>query len=161
TPDETYEVEVPLLATAHRFYSRHRLRLMIAAADFQNAWPTPSPHTLSVHCGASPAGNVRASRLELPLAGRRHALPEPVFKPSEFPPLPPEQIPTPQYTVARDLIQQTMTVSIQTQSGIGINRSDYVIAIDRPAEASIRSEYDYPLERPGMAIRVRSQCVTR
>ena len=31
----------------------------------------------------------------------------------------------------------------------------------RPAEAVVRAEYEYPMERAGMAILVRAQCVTR
>src|SRR5262249_55273626 len=50
-PGRVYEVRVPLLAAASRFRPGHRLRLMIACADFQNAWPTPLPHTLTVHHG--------------------------------------------------------------------------------------------------------------
>jgi hypothetical protein len=53
------------------------------------------------------------------------------------------------------------TVSIRTLSGIGINRSTYTVQINRPAEAFVESEYEYPLDRPGLSIRVRSHCVTR
>jgi hypothetical protein len=160
TPGEIYGIRVPMLAAAYRFLAGHRLRLMIAAADFQNAWPTPLPHTLSVYYGTAVSGAC-LSQLELPLAGQRDALPTPIFQPSEFPPLPPEQIPTPQYTVTRDLIKQTMAVNIETQSGIGVNHSHYTVSITRPSEATVRAEYEYPLDRPGMAIRVRAQCVTR
>lgn len=154
---DVYEVQVPLLATAHRFRRGHRLRLMIAAADFLNEWPTPTPHTLSIH-----RGGATPSQLILPVAGKRNpALPEPQFLPSDFPPLPPDQIPTPDYSVRRDLIKQTATVEIRTQSGIGVNRSQYTINIRKPAEAVIKSEYDYTLDRPGQAIFVQSQVVTR
>jgi predicted acyl esterase len=156
-PGQVYEVRVPLLATAYRLRPRHRLRLLIAAADFQNAWPAPRPHTLTVHHGEG-----RPSRLDLPLAAPRPGpLPAPCFRPSEFPPLPPEQIPTPEYRVSRDLIQNTLTVHIKTQSGIGINRSADAVSIDRPAEAVVQSEFEYPLDRPGLSIRVQSHCVTR
>jgi hypothetical protein len=129
---------------------------MIACADFQNEWPTPLPHTLTIgHGQGSP------SRIELPLAGQREPAAVPRFLPSEFPPLPPDQIPTPDYSITRDLIKNTVTVNIRTLSGIGVNRSQYTVNVNRPAEAVVRSEFEYPLERPGMSILVRSQCVTR
>jgi predicted acyl esterase len=156
-PGKVYEVRVPLLAAGYRFRPGHRLRVLVAAADFQNAWPTPLPHTLTVHHGPG-----HPSRIVLPLAGPQDPpLPEPSFRASDFPPLPPDQVPTPQYGVDRDLIGQTMTVSYTTRSGIGINRSRYTVRINRPAEAVVVSEFDYPLERPGLAVLVHSQCVTR
>lgn len=156
-PGEVYTVEVPLLATAHRLRVGHRLRLMIAGADFLNEWPTPLPHTLSIHRGGR-----TPSLLRLPVAGKRDsALPEPRFLPSDFPPLTLDQIPTPDYGVRRDLIKQAATVDIRTQSGIGVNRSQYTVNIRKPAEAVIRSDYEYTLDRPGHAILVRSQCVIR
>jgi hypothetical protein len=156
-PGEIYAVDVPLQAMAYRFRPGHRLRLMIAAADFQNAWPTPLPHTLTVYHDPD-----RASCIELPLAGApAPAQSAPHFLPSDFPPLPPDQIPTPEYSVTRDLIQNAVTVAIRTLSGIGVNRSHYTVPITRPAEASVSSEFEYPLDRPGLSIRVRAQCVTR
>jgi hypothetical protein len=88
-------------------------------------------------------------------------LPPPHFLPSEFPPLPPDQIPTPEYTLTRDLIQSAVTTEIRTQSGIGVNTSRYTVHVNRPAEAVIRSEFEYPMDREGLSIRVRSHCVTR
>jgi predicted acyl esterase len=156
-PGTGYEMNVPLQAIAYRFRAGHRLRVMIACADFQNTWPTPLPHTLTIRY--SPA---LPSRIELPLAGARDpSVPAPRFLPSDFPPLPPDQIPTPDYSISRDLIRNTVTVHIRTLSGIGTNRSRYTVNVNRPAEAVVQSEYEYPMERPGMSIRVRSQCVTR
>jgi hypothetical protein len=156
-PGRVYEVTVPLLAIAYRFLPGHRSRLMIAAADFMNAWPTPTLHTLTLYTGGD-----RASHVEWPVAGPCDlTLREPEFLPSDVPPLPPDQIPTPDYSVTRDFIRQTMTVTIRTQSGISTNQSSYTVSINRPAEAVVRSEYEYPMERSGMAILVRAQCVTR
>jgi hypothetical protein len=156
-PGRIYEIRVPLLAAAYHFRPGHRLRLMLAAADFQNAWPSPLPHTLTVHYGPH-----HPSQIVLPMVSRSGPpLPAPRFLPSDFPPLPPEQIPTPQYAITRDLIRQTATVSYTTRSGIGVNRSNYTISLNRPAEAMITSEFEYPLERPGLSILVRSQCITR
>jgi predicted acyl esterase len=156
-PGQVYEVRVPFLACAWRVRPGHRLRLMIAAADLQNAWPSPLPHTLTVHVGPE-----HPSRLCLPFAGPEEPpLPEPHFLASDFPPLPPDQVPTPSYGVHRDLVGQTATVSYTTQSGIGINRSSFTVNVRRPAEAAVKSEFEYPLDRPGLSIRVCSQCTTR
>jgi hypothetical protein len=88
-------------------------------------------------------------------------VPAPHFLPSDFPPLPPDQIPTPDYSISRDLIKDAVTVSIRTLSGIGVNRSSYTVHVRRPADAVVQSEFEYPMDRPGMSIRVRAQCVTR
>jgi hypothetical protein len=92
---------------------------------------------------------------------RRAELPVPQFLPSDFPPLPPDQIPTPTYQVTRDLVRNAMTVEIKTQSGIGVNRSRYTVHVDRPADAAVHSEFEYPLRREGMDILVHAHCVTR
>ena len=157
SPGEIYEIELPLLAIAYRFRAGHRLRLMIAAADFQNAWPTPLPHALTVYMSPQ-----QPSQIVLPLAGKnRRPLPAPEFRPSDFAPLPPEEIPTPDYCVTRDLIRNRVKVEIRTQSGVGVNRSSFTVDVDRPAVAEILSDYEYPMDRPGVSIRVRSQCTTR
>src|SRR5262249_1531463 len=117
----------------------------------------PLPHVMTVHHGPR-----HPSRIELPLAGRRDpALPAPHFLVSDFPPLPPDQVPTPDYGVCRDLVKNAVTVSIRTLSGVGINHSHFTVHVARPADAVVRSEFEYPLDRPGLSIRVRSQCVTR
>jgi predicted acyl esterase len=156
-PGRVYPVGVPLLAAAYRFRPGHRLRLMVAAADFQNAWPTPTPHTLTLYHSREHPG-----RITLPVAGRAaSSLPQPHFLPSEFPPLPPGEIPTPEYGIARDLVRQTARVAYRTASGIGINGSRYTVSLERPAEAAVESDFEYPLDRPGLSVRVRSHCLTR
>lgn len=158
-PGEIYPLRVPLQATAYRLRPGHRLRIMIAAADFQNAWPTPTPHYLTIHFGLR-------RRFGVVLPGMQGNPPvselrPPEFRPSDFPPLPPEQIPTPDYRIERDLVRRTTTVAYTTRSGVGINSSRYTISLDSPAEASIVSDFEYPLNRPGVSVRVRSQCETR
>ncbi len=155
-PGKVYDIRLPLLAAAYHFRPGHRLRLMLATADFQNAWPTPAAHVLTLHHGPD-----QASRLELPWDDASTLLPEPHFLPSEFPPDPPDRVPTPAYAIERDLVRRTTSVRYTTRSGIGINRSEYTVSLDRPAEAVVQSEFDYPLERPGLSIHVQSHCVTR
>jgi hypothetical protein len=153
-PGDVYEIDLPLLAAAYRFRPGHRMRMMIAAADFQNAWPTPVPHTLSVHRGAT-----TPSQVVLPL-GHVRSDDSPVFRASDFLPLPQSEIPTPQYQIIRDLVRSTVTVEIRTLSGIGVNRSRYTVDVNRPAFASVESEFEYRMDKTGMAILVHAQCVT-
>jgi predicted acyl esterase len=155
-PGAVYRVRVPLLATAYRVAAGHRLRVMIAAADFQNSWPTPTAHELTFY--STPE---EPFELLLPVSGEARSDPTaPEFRASDFPPLPPDQIPTPEYRIERDLVQRTTTVVYSTRSGVGINDSRYIVSLDRPAEASIESSFEYPLDRPGVSVRVRSRCVT-
>jgi predicted acyl esterase len=155
-PAQVYEIRLPLLAAAYRFRQGHRIRLMVAAADFQNAWPTPLPHTLTLHSGPA-----HRSRIEIPLAGEPASEGAPVFLSSEFPPLPPDQIPSPEYQITRDLVRRTIEASYRTRSGIGVNGCRYIVSIDRPAEAWVDSDFEYPMDRPGLSVRVRSRCLTR
>jgi predicted acyl esterase len=154
-PGGIYEIRLPLLLAGYRFAAGHRLRVMVAAADFQNAWPSPQPHTLTLFHGEE-----HPSALSLPLAGTP-SLVAPRFLPSDFPPTPPEQLNLPEYALTRDLVRRTVEVTYRTLSGIGINRSRYTVSLDRPAEAAIESDYEYPMDRPGFSARVRSHCLTR
>src|SRR6185369_9216043 len=146
---------VPLQAIAYRLTWDH-LRVIISCADFQNEWPTPFPHRLTVH-----SGKECPSRIELPIREPRSAQPFYQLLPSDFPPLPPDEIPTPDYNVTRDLIKNAITVNIRTISGIGVNRSQFTVHVDHPADAVVKSEYEYPMERTGKSIRVQARCVTR
>ncbi len=62
--------------------------------------------------------------------------------------------------MTRDLVQNSVATSICTQSGCGVNRSEFTVFVDRPAKAEVRSEFDYPLERPEMSLLVQARCVT-
>jgi len=158
-PGEVYPVRLSLLAAAYRLRPGHRFRLMLAAADFQNAWPTPQPHHLTVHYGSK-----RAVRLSLPRVFEEHsasALTEPHFQPSYFPPLPPADIPVPEYRIEHDLVRRATAVAYSTRSGVGTNESRYTVSLNTPADASVVSSFEYPFDRPGVAVRVHSHCVTR
>jgi len=159
TPGAVYQIQVPLQAIAYRLRPGHRFRLMLAAADFQNSWPTPAPHTFTVHFGLQ-----RTVAITLPLMvgdAPTSTLSTPEFHPSDFAPLPPDQIPTPEYRIEHDLVRRTTTIAYSTRSGVGINDSRYTVSLDTPAEASIVSSFEYPFDRPGLHVRVHSHCVTR
>nr|WP_026246480.1 CocE/NonD family hydrolase [Streptomyces sp. SID8379] len=53
----TYDVTVPLLATAHAFAPGHRVRVAVSASYWPLAWPSPEPVTVTVH--PSPTSELR------------------------------------------------------------------------------------------------------
>ena len=154
-PGCVYAVEPALQATAYRFEAGHRVRLMLAAADVLNAWPTPE-----LHAAAILRGGAYASRLDLPVVGPSD-LPEPAYLPSDFEPLPTAELPTPDYEVRRDLIRGILTCSYRTPSGAGVNRSRYQVDLQRPAQAEVDSDFTYDIDRDGWRCSVHARCVTR
>src|SRR6185437_11829305 len=73
-----YELRIPLRDCAYRIDPGHRLRLAIASAEFQNAWPTGAPAINTVH-----RGDAHPSCIVLPLARPdQEPLPPPDFAPS-------------------------------------------------------------------------------
>lgn len=154
-PDKVYRVRIPLQATAYRLQAGHRLRLMIAPADFQNVWPSPEPHTLTIHHGGE-----NSSTLELPWVGPS-ALPAPDFRPSDFTSTLPSRTTAPKFGIEHDLIAQTTSVRINAAAGAGGNRSVYTVSLERPAEAVVESEFELPYERKGFSFVVKSKCTTR
>ena len=154
-PGRVYTVELALQATAYRFEAGHRLRLMLAAADVLNAWPTPE-----LHASAILHGGLHTSWLELPVVGPSD-LPPPAYLPSGFEPLPMAELPTPDYEVRRDLIRGTLTCSYRTQSGAGVNRSRYQVDLQQPAQAEVDSDFTYDIDREGSRCSVHARCVTR
>jgi putative CocE/NonD family hydrolase len=138
-----------LQATAHRLHEGHRLRLMLAAADFQNYWPTPFPHMITLN----------HVWLRLPVSELTSS--EPRFLASDFPPTPPEQMNLPEYSITHDLVADALETRIVTKAGCGVNRSRYRIHRRDPANAVVESEYEYPLDREGFSALVKSRCETR
>lgn len=77
-PGMVYEVDVPLKVASWVFKPGHSIRLSIATSDFPTVWPTPFPHTLTLHHGGA-----RPSRITLPVVGEPDAeLPRPRFEPA-------------------------------------------------------------------------------
>jgi len=155
-PGETYELEVELLACAYRFGAGHRIRVSICGADFQNAWPTPKPYTSTVH--RSPD---EPSRLLLPVApalsGPR---PAPNLEPSPFPLPKRDGMPKPEYSITRDVANDTVTVAYETGSGVGVNRSRFTVSRSDPARAVVESSYTMEVGQHGGAITIETQTVT-
>src|SRR5207244_4832544 len=88
------------------FPAGHRLRVDVASADFQNAWPTAKAATNSVY-----RGGARASHVILPVAPAQNPkLPAPDMKASPRLPPKPDEFGTAEHKISRDLVNQTVTV---------------------------------------------------
>ena len=68
-PGEIYELRIDMKYVSYLFEKGHRIRLSVAGADFQNAWPTPLPAVNSLHCGRD-----YPSRVVLPLTPARKSV---------------------------------------------------------------------------------------
>jgi predicted acyl esterase len=161
-PGTVYELTIDLKYMAYVFPAGHRIRLDVASADFQNAWPVGKAAVNTVHRG----GNY-ASRLVLPVTPvQLPALPPPDLHPSAHVPPKPEDFGTSEHTITRDLVNQTVTVNLvkttQSKSADGLTaslrdiRSSYTVSRTRPADATIRATMTYDIQRPEGKIHVQA-----
>ncbi|MBI3923641.1 MAG: CocE/NonD family hydrolase [Armatimonadetes bacterium] len=155
-PGRIYELEIPMLSVAYKFRAGHRIRVSIASADFQNAWPVSESGVNSVYrCSRHP------SRVVLPVTPvPSPGHPEPDVQPCPHPLPARETIPKPDYAITHDLVNQTVTMSYTCRIGAGINQSSFTVSATKPAEAVVKSSYDYTIARPDSVIKVDTHCVT-
>jgi putative CocE/NonD family hydrolase len=158
-PGRIYEIRVELKYVAYLFEAGHRIRVTVAGADFQNAWPTAKSAVHTVHRGGG-----QASHIVLPFVPDQNpVLPAPDFRQSPNPAPRLEGVPKPRHTVTHDLIEQTTTASFEsapTSPPTGINRSSFTVSQADPAQAVIRSSCEYAVSRPEGDIRVNAHCLT-
>ncbi len=158
-PGRKYELRFELKHAAYQFEAGHRIRVTIAGADFQNAWPTAKRAVNSIYRGGD-----SASYIELPIAGpQESSFPKPDFKSSPHPLPAFEALPKPFYTVSHDLINQKTTAyfkTVPTSPPSGINESSYTVSNLNPAEVTIDSHCEYAMARAGSEIKVDAHCLT-
>lgn len=149
---ETYEIKIDLQSISHIFPAGHRIRVSVSSADFQNAWPTPTPALNSLLRSMD-----FPSRIVLPIVPPRASpLPEPQLLPS------PNTLPATfaqqghEYSITYDLLNQKTTLS----AGSGLNRTTYTVSDLTPAEAVIRSTYEYTVLQVEGEIKVLASTVT-
>ncbi|MHB0935090.1 MAG: CocE/NonD family hydrolase [Armatimonadota bacterium] len=149
-PGEAYDVEVELLSCAYRFAPGHRVRVMIAGADFLNVWPLPHPFTCEIMHG---------SCLVLPVVPPQSpALPAPALGESPYPLPARESLPEPAVTITRDLVSGTQSLYYATQYGRGKDHTArYTVDPDDPARVTLHSTADFHYEYPGRAFDVSAQ----
>ena len=155
-PGQVYELKFELKSTAYFFEKGHRIRVDVTSSDFQHAWPTGKPAVNAVYRDAK-----HPSHLMLPvIPARNPTLPAPEFKPSPHPDPKLSDVPRPEHSVTHDLVNQTVTTSFASPSGTpvrGVNRSSFTVSQKDPADAVIRSSYEFPLPLPGSDVNVSAQ----
>jgi hypothetical protein len=152
-PGEVYELKIPMKSMAYIFPAGHRIRVDVASADFQNAWPVSKAAVNAVH-----RSRAHPSRLILPVAPEQNPkLPAPDLKPSPNPLPAPETVKKPEYTVTYDLINQT--VSVRTATG-PTGSTTFTVSPKNPADAVLRATQDFVVSKPDMQVKVETQCVT-
>ena len=158
-PGKVYELQVPLKAMSYVFEAGHRIRVAIASADIQNAWPTSKNALNAVH-----RGQRYPSRVILPVVPVQHPeLPEPDLK--RLPNADSKILHKPsEYTITRDLANQTTTVRLGKKTG-GPNeklmlQSSFTTSSLNPANASLKADATYTVVYPGMEISVEANEVT-
>ena len=156
-PGQRYELDVRLQACAYRFKAGHRIRLAVAGADFQNAWPTPQAGVHTVHRGPS-----CPSRLILPVVPARvPALASPDLRasPAAVPAL--ETMEPPRYDIVRDPTADIVTVDYETACGSGVNAARTIVSGNDPARTTIEARCDMaPIPTPLGQVTVRAECTT-
>jgi putative CocE/NonD family hydrolase len=168
-PGQVYELKIDLKFVAYIVPAGHWLRLSVASADLQNAWPCASPAVHTLHRGTK-----FPSRVILPLApADAPKLPPPALTPS------PHREPTDSdyggssHKIMHDLVNETVTVELERISGILPNtgatrapfgettsrreaRSRYTVSRKNPAGTHLTAEHVYTLSRPEGDIRIEA-----
>ena len=160
-PGEIYELRIDMKYVSYLFEKGHRIRLSVAGADFQNAWPTPLPAVNSLHCGRD-----HPSRVVLPLTpARSRSLPEPAFEPSPRPPATMEDLPPNRHEITHDHVAGTVTAELardSTGSAVpGRAWSRYTVSPKNPAATVLKAGYMYEPPHPEKRIVVEAKEVLR
>jgi hypothetical protein len=156
-PGTVYALHVPLKHCAYAIEPGHRLRVSIASAEFQNAWPTGEAARNTVYLGGG-----RASHIVLPVAPiEGSTLPVPAFAPSPHPLPKAEALARPEYGIHLDLVNDTVTCELRTQPGGRMrNHSRYTVSNRNPAQTVIASSTTHVAVHPTLDIRVEADCRT-
>jgi hypothetical protein len=157
-PGQIYELRFSLKHAAYALDQGHRLRVAIASADFQNAWPTGKPARNMIHCGGT-----HASHVLLPIASAPSPLPEPKFAESPHPLPPLAAVAKPEYSLHFDLVNDTVTSEFASPPSVpptGVNHSRFTVSNRNPARASIESRTTYTAPHPTLDIHIAATCQT-
>ncbi len=153
-PGTVYELPIDLKYMAYVFPAGHRVRVEVASADFQNAWPTAKAAINTVYRGGR-----HASYVVFPVAPAQHPkLPPPDITPSPRMPPKPDEFGRAEHKITHDLVNQTVTVNlVKTSSGKAAFgqaestrdiRSTYTVSEKNPADATLKSIHRYSIKRP-------------
>jgi predicted acyl esterase len=156
-PGRIYTLRVPLRHCAYQVAAGHRLRVAIANAEFQNAWPTGQPAVNTVYFGGS-----NASHIVLPVAP---ADPQPLAAPrlADSPHAAPAQdtLAPPTYRLEVDLVKDTVSCVLQpADAGRTSGQSRYTVSNRDPANTVISASATHAAVHPTLDIRIEATCQT-
>ena len=152
-PGQIYELRFPLRHCAYALTPGNRLRVAVASAEFQNAWPTGVPARNTVFWGPRhPSGVV------LPIADSNRATPPPRFEDSPIAAL--RGAPAPTYAIHHDLVADTVICEIANVDQNEHNVSRYTVSNLDPAATVIESSCRYRPQRAGKATQIDASCRT-
>jgi hypothetical protein len=156
-PGDIYELRFPLKHCAYAIAPSHRLRVAIASAEFQNAWPTGQSARNTIYRGGQ-----RASCITLPIAPpNAHPLPTPVFAASPHATPPADEHAQPIYAFHLDLVNDTVTCELRApEGGRTTNLSRYTVSNREPAHTVIDASATHMAVHPTLDIRVDAACQT-
>ncbi|RUV68129.1 CocE/NonD family hydrolase [Mesorhizobium sp. M5C.F.Cr.IN.023.01.1.1] len=157
-PNKVMKTEFTLRHCAYRIERGHRVRVAIASASFQNAWPTGQAAYNTIHRGPR-----NPSRILLPIAGKgQEGLSPPDFLEPANPQLAPQSIAIPTYALHHDLIGDSVTCELAAGdiTNGGYNRSTYTISNRDPANTIIEAKCLYRPQHPSTDIQVEANCRT-
>lgn len=160
-PGAPVRVEVELDATSWVWEPGHRVRLVVAGADFPSSWPPPAAGSLTVDRGAS--------ALVLPtLVGPCPIEEPPVFAPGEPEPHRPERV---AWEVVEDVVGRERRVRIDHGGvrGAGARglelldryRGEIAVSIDDPGRARASGVVRYELAWPQVRVATESRGTLR
>ena len=156
-PGQVYALRIPLRHCAYRIEAGHRLRVAIASAEFQNAWPTGEAAINTIYRGSE-----LASHIVLPVAPVDLApLPPPEFAPSPHALPAAGSLARPDYRFEFDLVDDTVSCALRApEGGRTGNRSRYTVSNRDPARTVIASSATHVAVHQTLDIRVEATCQT-
>jgi predicted acyl esterase len=156
-PGQIYALRIPLRHCAYTIQAGHRLRIAIASAEFQNAWPTGQHAINTIFRGGD-----HASHIMLPIAPRdAHPLAPPEFAAPPHPLPAAESLARPVYTFELDLVNDTVTCALRApEGGRTSNHSRYTVSNRDPALTTIIGRATHTAVHPTLDIRVEANCQT-
>jgi uncharacterized protein len=147
----------PLKHCAYAIAPGHRLRVAIASAEFQNAWPTGQPARNTIYRGGK-----HASCVTLPIAPLAdQPLAMPTFAASPHATLSEDALTRPVYAFHLDLVNDTVTCELRSpEGGRTTNHSRYTVSNREPAHTVIDASATHVAVHPTLDIRIDATCQT-
>jgi predicted acyl esterase len=156
-PGQIHELRFPLKHCAYAIAPGHRLRVAIASAEFQNAWPTGQAARNTIHRGGQ-----HASCVMLPIAPpAKEPLPPPAFAGSPLAAPAADALARPEYRFHLDLVNDSVTCELRAPGGGRTsNHSRYTVSNRDPAHTVIDASSTHVAVHPTLDIRVDATCQT-